>query len=152
MTDETLTEDNYRHYIVVIKLNNGEEIVCAIDDTSYDIENKLIIFEPAVIRTQRIAAKNRIIESYVLEQWMKFCDDIGFELSTTAILVMADAQDELCHHYYNFIKNLKTKSKSDQLPNLEEEEENFEEEDYEDDNFLAKADVVNPTNLKPTIH
>ena len=89
----------------VIKLSNGEDIVCTCME-SQNIDNnsdKLFIISPLKMEIRNKVTKKGVVEALTLSRWLQpFVQENNFKLEKSNIITMSDASYAL-NNYYNFM-------------------------------------------------
>ena len=89
----------------VLKLTNGEDIVCELSDGN--TENEYEIGYPLKMEVQSKMTKNGIIESLNLTRWIgPYTEQSFFLIKTSHILLIAEASDGLSRYYEHVIREL----------------------------------------------
>ena len=89
----------------VIKLSNGEDIVCTCME-SQNIDNnsdKLFIISPLKMEIRNKVTKKGVVEALTLSRWLQpFVQENNFKLEKSNIITMSDASYAL-NNYYKFM-------------------------------------------------
>ena len=89
----------------VLKLTNGEDIVCELSDGN--TENEYEIGYPLKMEVQSKITKNGIIESLNLTRWIgPYTEQPFFLIKTSHILLIAEASHGLSRYYEHVIREL----------------------------------------------
>ena len=89
----------------VLKLTNGEDIVCELGDGN--TENEYEIGYPLKMEVQSKMTKNGIIESLNLTRWVgPYTEQSFFLIKTSHILLIAEASHGLSRYYEHVIREL----------------------------------------------
>ncbi len=128
----------------VVKLTNGEDIVCEIGDGNS--ENECAIGRPLKIEVHSRSTKNGIIESLNLTRWIgPYTEQSFFLIKTSHILLITEASHGLSRYYDHVLKELddwdNSKSKKRQL--LDDMDD--EMEDDMGDELLEEIKIPNKT-------
>ena len=89
----------------VIKLSNGEDIVCTcIESHNTDKNsNKLFIISPLKMEIRNKVTKKGVVEALTLSRWLQpFTQENDFEIEKSNIVTMSDASYAL-QNYYKFM-------------------------------------------------
>ena len=91
-----------------IKLTNGEDIIVQTDDTCDTISNKefISVVDPVLIFSMRRNHGNMIIESYVMQPWIKMGKIDVVQLPTKNIVVAVDIHEMAEKQYMAYIKSV----------------------------------------------
>ena len=102
----------------VIKMNNGEDVVCKIIQ---EYKDAFIVERPmAITENQQYHEElGEIVSQTGLARWMNFTNDIHFMIHKTKILSMANLAPEVSFYYKNICEKLTVAEKS-QLKTEEE--------------------------------
>ena len=95
------TEFHYK----LLKLVNGENIVCSTDDDCSNLRSKASVFvcDPVLVTPVRVPRGLRIVESYVMTPWISITDEKIFEIATDQILVATDVKEHFKENYISYI-------------------------------------------------
>ena len=89
----------------VLKLTNGEDIVCELGDGN--TENEYEIGYPLKMEVQAKMTKNGVIESLNLTRWIgPYTEQSFFLIKTSHILLIAEASHGLSRYYEHVIREL----------------------------------------------
>jgi len=119
------------HY-KLIKLTNGEDIICSTDnDLSKTKKYSVIhVVDPVVVRSMRYPRGMTIIEGYVLQHWVSYATDSVFEIPLSSIVTFADIDNKMKETYLGFIseetQKMKPMLENNQLSISKEEEKDLE--------------------------
>lgn len=114
------------HY-KLLKLSNGESIVCATDDDCQNLNSKTSIYicDPVLVTPFRMPRGMNIAETYVMTPWISISDESVFEVPTGQIIVAVDLKPTFKENYISFvesqnmpIESLKFSEKSGMLDHL----------------------------------
>jgi hypothetical protein len=108
----------------IIKLSNGEDIVCTIENN--ELEKECKVSYPLLMQVIPQRTPKGITESLHLSKWVQpFTDSSFFKIKTNNIILVADASPDLCK-YYEYVL-----SKMDEADGCEDEDGLLEEDDIE---------------------
>ena len=140
----------------VVKLSNGEDIVCYVHKNKSSAEtSKLKISSPLKMESIARSTKKGIVESLSLARWVQpYSDEEYFNIEKNSIVVMTPASVGLCKYYDYVLQNIKevvkhTKPSIRDLKEIEEEEMDLEE------NLVSSEDleaILERFSKKKTIH
>ena len=140
----------------VVKLSNGEDIVCYVHKNKSSAEtSKLKISSPLKMESIARSTKKGIVESLSLARWVQpYSDEQYFNIEKNSIVVMTPASVGLCKYYDYVLQNIKevvkhTKPSIRDLKEIEEEEMDLEENLVSDEDLKA---ILDNFNTKKTIH
>lgn len=133
-----------------IKLINDENLIAMVEDTGNDwLDQKSIdMTNPVqVVSTVHAADGNNIVETFTMEQWVKFVQQATVRLPVRSILTMMSVDEKTKKHYDDFL--IKLSEKADSYPDMPD---NVSIEEY---NELMKTtsedeDYDNYSNNDPT--
>lgn len=108
--------------IKVLKLLNGDEIVCEIVEEN---SRRTTVINPIILNHIRVPAGRLLVESYVMSPWTAFTDDEFYDIQTRSIIVLSKPKETLLDNYTKFIEARKNDT-------VEELQENFEGNDNTD--------------------
>ena len=108
----------------VIKLSNGENLICDVDSES---DTRLNVKSPLKMETLSRVTKTGIVESLSLVRWMQpFCDSEQFELSKNNVILNSPVSIGLGKYYEFTLKKMDglqiPQPTEDELKAIEEEE------------------------------
>ena len=120
----------------VIKLSNGENIICTISES--ENSEQLKVTSPLKMDTFNKVTEKGVVESLGLSRWIQpYSDEPFFKIEKSSVVIMTPASAGLCKYYEYVVHNIENmvQSKKDiensQPPeeelNMIEEEEHFEE-------------------------
>jgi hypothetical protein len=90
----------------IMKLTNGEEIVCQIDDKIVNDEYQLNYPLKIDIRPQM--TKKGVVEALNLSRWIgSYTSQSLFSVKTDHVLLVAEASEGLCKYYDHVVKEIK---------------------------------------------
>jgi hypothetical protein len=127
----------------VVKLVNGEDIVCELmkttDGVSVSVSNSVLLHQV------KIPIGRTMVESYVLSAWLPLSTDDSIEIDVRNIIVMSKPKESLSENYTKFIETLAEEKKEIENDSSNEKSEtdirdlidrfinNTENEDQNDD-------------------
>ena len=115
----------------IVKLSNGEDIICIIENNEPGKECK--VSYPLLMQIIPQQTPKGFVESLRLSKWVQpFTDSSFFEIKSNNIILVADASPDLCRYYDHVLE------KMDEEQAIELIQDNELEEDYlEDDGELS---------------
>ena len=115
----------------IVKLSNGEDIICIIENNEPGKECK--VSYPLLMQIVPQQTPKGFVESLRLSKWVQpFTDSSFFEIKSDNIILIADAAPDLCRYYDHVLE------KMDEEQAIELIQDNELEEDYlEDDGELS---------------
>ncbi len=117
-------------YCKFIKLTNGEDIIVQTDDICDTFKNKefISVIDPVLISSMRRAHGNMIVESYIMQPWIKMGKMDLVQLATKNIIVAVNIHEVAEKQYMEFIEgnNIRNTAKGDTNFVDESDHETFE--------------------------
>ncbi len=90
----------------IMKLTNGEEIVCQMDDKIVNDEYQLNY--PLKIDVRPQMTKKGVVESLNLSRWVgSYTSQSLFSVKTEHVLLVAEASEGLCRYYDHVVEEIK---------------------------------------------
>ena len=90
----------------VIKLTNGEEIVCQLGDNADNGEYKINF--PLKMVVHSMATKEGVVDSLNLSRWIgPYTEQSFFSIKRDHVLIIADASPGLSKYYEHIMKEIK---------------------------------------------
>ena len=116
----------------VVKLTNGEEIICQLGD---DIVNgEYMINLPLKMEVQSQLTKKGFVESLSLSRWIgPYTEQSLFNIKTSHVLIVADASVGLSRYYEHVQKEITRRDSSDFKKSLDDIDDEDVYEDLLDD-------------------
>lgn len=130
----------------VLKLTNGDDIICEVDYERYDSEASLTqrVFEiqnPLLMVATRRVESDGVREGLSLSRWVEpFTEQKYFSIPATSVITSAEASPGLVKYYEYVLNRMEHYFDEDSLPTDEDLDEIELEEDEE---FL---DLEGPSN------
>jgi hypothetical protein len=87
--------------IKVLKLLNGDEIVCEIVEEN---SRRTTVMNPIILNHIRMPAGRLLVESYVMSPWTAFTADEFYDIQTRSIIVSSKPKETLLDNYKKFIE------------------------------------------------
>jgi|TARA_B110000438_G_C15713679_1_gene606513 hypothetical protein len=120
----------------VIKLSNGENIICTISES--ENSEQLKVTSPLKMDTFNKVTDKGVVESLGLSRWIQpYSDEPFFKIEKSSVVIMTPASAGLCKYYEYVVHNIenmvpsKNKVENSQPTqeelNMIEEEEHYEE-------------------------
>ena len=109
----------------VVKLTNGEEIICQLGD---DIVNgEYMINLPLKMEVQSQLTKKGFVDSLNLSHWIgPYTEQSLFTIKSSHVLLIADASEGLCRYYEHVIREIEnvdnSKTTKQALDNIKDED------------------------------
>ena len=141
----------------VIKLSNGEDIVCKVHENTSSRENsKLKISSPLRMETITRDTSKGVVESLALSRWVQpYSDEEIFNIEKNSVVIMTPASVGLSRYYEYVLKGIEQvsiiKPTKKQLDDIEK---SIKKEKYIDDIMDSKEleDILDKLSIKRTIH
>ena len=137
----------------VVKLSNGEDIVCEVNE---DTGSQLKISSPLKMDTIVRTTTKGVVESLSLARWVQpYSDEKYFNIEKISIVVMTPASVGLSRYYEYVLQNInevvqRNRPTVKQLKKIEEEEQMDLEEDLVSSEDLEA--ILDNFNTKKTYH
>ena len=92
-------------YYKFFKLINGEDIIAVADDPCETFEDKefIDIVDPVLICAYRIPREKGIMETYIMQTWIKMAVQDVISLPVSSILIAVDVQPKVIEQYDIFV-------------------------------------------------
>jgi hypothetical protein len=92
-------------YYKFFKLINGEDIIAVTDDPCETFEDKefIDIVDPVLICAYRIPREKGIMETYIMQTWIKMAVQDVISLPVSSILIAVDVQPKVIEQYDIFV-------------------------------------------------
>ena len=124
----------------VIKLANGESIVCTCIPTRLDSQsNTLHIIHPLKMELKNRATKKGMVEALTLSRWLQpFTESDEFDIEKSTIITITSASYAL-NNYYNFmLESFNAADATQNEPVIQSKKEQI----YEDEDELDNSEEV----------
>jgi hypothetical protein len=140
-------------YCKLLKLTNGDNLIVSTDDDCTTFKNKefIDIIDPVQIGTMRFPHGNKIVETYVLQPWLKMGVQDVVRIPTHSIIVAVDIHEKALAQYRSFVEENDKPASSD-FDSLTEEEMEEEFDELMDAllNDVTEEDDDGNRNTRPT--
>ena len=126
----------------IVKLSNGEDIICIIENNEPGKECK--VSYPLLMQIIPQQTPKGFVESLRLSKWVQpFTDSSFFEIKSNNIILVADASPDLCKYYEYVLSKMDEADADELIKHAEIEEDIFLEDDGELSTRLAtKSDSI----------
>lgn len=117
-----------------LKLTNGEDIIVQTDDTCESLNNKefISVIDPVLIASMRIPRGPMVIETYIMQPWIKMAKADVVQIPTKNIVVAVDVHEMAEKQYLQYVEESNNRNVlSDSTEDETEEEELTEEEAFD---------------------
>ena len=120
----------------IVKLSNGEDIICIIENNEPGKECK--VSYPLLMQVIPQQTPKGFVESLRLSKWVQpFTDSSFFEIKSNNIILVADASPDLCRYYDHVLEKMDEDDAHEIVQHNEFEEDDFLEDDGELSTKLA---------------
>ena len=120
----------------IVKLSNGEDIICIIENNEPGKECK--VSYPLLMQIVPQQTPKGFVESLRLSKWVQpFTDSSFFEIKSDNIILIADAAPDLCRYYDHVLEKMDEEQAIELIQHDEYEEDDFLEDDGELSTRLA---------------
>jgi len=120
----------------IVKLSNGEDIICIIENNEPGKECK--VSYPLLMQIIPQQTPKGFVESLRLSKWVQpFTDSSFFEIKSNNIILVADASPDLCRYYDHVLEKMDEDDAHEIVQHNEFEEDDFLEDDGELSTKLA---------------
>jgi len=136
-------------YCKFVKLVNGDEIIVTTDNNCNDYKNDryLSVIDPVEVRSMQMVRGPHIVETHIMQPWIRMAKDDIVQIPTDNILVIVDVRDDIVDQYTKFL-NQQQDSNEPARGDIGELIEDLIE-DSESENLLDANDYQNEG---PTFH
>lgn len=125
-------------YCKLIKLTNGEDIILSTEDNCETFIGKEFVCGKNIVQvgTMRMPTSKGVVETYVLQPWIRMAKDGNINIPVNSIVVAVDLDERAASQYLDFVEEKTpvsfTKEEEEEI-NLDSELEDldFEEEEYD---------------------
>ena len=120
----------------IVKLANGEDIICTIENNEPGKECK--VSYPLLMEVVPQRTPKGFVGSLRLSKWVQpFTEDLFFEIKSDNIILIADAAPDLCRYYDHVLEKMDEEDAHEIVQHDEIEEDDFLEDDGELSTRLA---------------
>jgi len=120
----------------IVKLSNGEDIICIIENNEPGKECK--VSYPLLMQIVPQQTSRGFVESLRLSKWVQpFTDNSFFNIKSNNIILVADASPDLCKYYEHVLSKMDEDDANEIVQHAEYEEDDFLEDDGELSTRLA---------------
>ena len=126
----------------IVKLTNGEELICQMGD---DVDNgEYKINFPLKMVVHSMATKDGVVDSLNLSRWIgPYTEQSHFSINSNHILLVVNASEGLCRYYEHVVKEIKQLNFSEIISSREDLDDINDEEIY--DELLEELETPNKT-------
>lgn len=117
-------------YCKFLKLSNGDDIIVQTNDLCESFKDKefLEVTEPVLISSMRIPRGPVIIETYVMQPWIKMARANVVSIPTTSIIVAVDVHEIAEEQYFEFVEESnKKRNNSEESILLDDQDESAQD-------------------------
>jgi len=99
-------KDNLVFHYKLLKLINGESIVCSTDDNCENLRSKssIHVCDPVLVIPFRVPRGMNIAETYIMTPWISISEEIIFEIPTEQIIVAVDLKHNFKENYISYVE------------------------------------------------
>lgn len=92
-------------YCKFLKLSNGDEIIVTTDNNCSDYKNEkyIHVIDPVEIKAISIAKGPMVVETHVMQPWIRLAKDDIIQIPTDSIVVAVDVEDDVITQYARFV-------------------------------------------------
>lgn len=92
-----------------LKLTNGDNIIVTTDDTCATLKDKeyISVVDPVVLNSFKFSRGPYVVESYVMEPWIKVAKEDVFQIPTSSIVIAVDVEDNAITYYKKYLDERK---------------------------------------------
>lgn len=143
-----------------LKLTNGEDLIVQTDDACDTFNGKefISVIDPVLIASMRIPRGTMIIETYIMQPWIKMAKSDVVQIPTKNIVVAVNVHEMAEKQYLEYVEETNCNKLLENNTNLSDREEDSEEIISEELNFSGDEseendnDIPNRTRFGRTIH
>jgi hypothetical protein len=98
--------------VVLIKLANGENIICeTLETLDTFTDTKFIeVFNPVLLNILRIPRGTRLMESYMMLPWFGFSKTDSCKIFSDKVITMVEVSESIKENYLEYLENNKEDS------------------------------------------
>ena len=98
-----------------IKLSNGEDLIVSTDDECMSFKGKefIDVVDPVQISTMRFPRGNKLIETYILQPWIKMGVSDIVRIPTHSIVVAVDVNSSALEQYKQYVDESSNQSQQE---------------------------------------
>jgi hypothetical protein len=136
----------------VVKLTNGEDIVCEVNE---DTGSQLKISSPLKMDTISRTTTKGVVESLSLARWVQpYSDEQYFNIEKNSIVIMTPASAGLARYYEYVLNNIHNMQLIKKGPSKKELKVIEEEMDLEEELVSSEdlKEILDNFSIKKTIH
>ena len=141
--NETFKENSKMNYHV-IKLSNGEDIICTVEAVE---SGKFKVTSPLKMCTHSKLTETGVVESLGLSRWVQvFSDEPFYSIEKTSVVIMTPASEGLGRYYEHVLRSMHNAEMSIPKDATDEELDRIEEEyldEFDDEDYLTHWNVDN---------
>ncbi len=133
-------------YCKYLKLTNGDNIMVMTEDRCDNLVDKkyLDVKDPVLINSIRFPRGHLIVETFVLQPWLRMAKTDMVKIPVHTIVVAADVQDPAAEQYKKYLLEMPEES-NQEIPATEDEEQDIIEQmlsgDEEEENYDRNTDT-----------
>tara|TARA_B100000780_G_scaffold248271_1_gene193547 strand:- start:11 stop:424 length:414 start_codon:yes stop_codon:yes gene_type:complete len=132
----------------VIKLSNGEDIICTVESID---SSKFKITSPLKMSAISKVTERGVVESLGLSRWVQvYSDQPFYNIEKNSVVIMTTASEGLGRYYEYVLKSMHDADLKHPLDATDEELDRIEEEDYLDE--LDEEDYLSHWNVDNKVY
>ena len=125
----------------IVKLANGEDIICTIENNEPGKECK--VSYPLLMQVVPQRTSDGFVESLRLSKWVQpFTDSSFFEIKSDNIILIADAAPDLCRYYDHVLEKMDEEQAIELIQDNELEEDYLEDDDELSTRLATRSDSI----------
>ena len=125
----------------IVKLSNGEDIICTIENNESGKECK--VSYPLLMQIIPQHTPKGFVESLRLSKWVQpFTDSSFFEIKSNNIILVADASPDLCRYYDHVLEKMDEEQAIELIQDNELEEEYLEDDGELSTRLATRSDSI----------
>ena len=111
MTDMKTTAHQSNNPFKILKMINGEDVICKISE---EYSDALVVEYPmAIVKNQVMENENNIVEHTGLQRWMNYTHDTTFVIPKERIICLGDMAPDVTLYYKHVCKRLEFENKQE---------------------------------------
>ncbi len=117
-------------YCKYLKLVNGDNVIVTTENDckSFKDQEFLICTNPVQVGTVRYPKGNYIVETHVLQPWIKMLVQTTVQIPVSSIVVIVDIDEEAVEQYHKFVESTNSMNDGDNVATFLEEEIEHDQE------------------------
>lgn len=135
-------------YCKYLKLTNGDNIMVTTEDSCNDLKTKdhINVMDPVLIDSVRFPRGRMIVETYIMQPWLKMSKAGVVKIPVHSIVVATDVQESAAEQYKRYLQEAPEQEPSsmpasgDEIDDLINHVFNGDEEEAEEENHDGNTD------------